>query len=320
MGVVAVFILLRISTIQDTIQVLRTMSYWMLGFAVAAQCLSYLSSGYQIKLIVYERQNFRWLIRGTLIYIAAESVGLAGGMASAMAATYYWVWREKGSPAQGVLSGVLPFIYNSASLITISIIGMIYLLIMHDLTGNQAVFYSAILAVLLLGFLVIIYFLFRRDRLEKLIFYSTEKLSRFRKRSYDLTNFMKSLDNFYDGIKVLSNGGWIRYGTGPALNILFDILTLYIFFLAAGFYIRPSILIAGYSLAFLFGRSTFFIPGGSGVIEAGMVAIYASLSVPSQIAVVAVFGYRFLSFWLPSILGLAVCCISGKVTGRWTSW
>ncbi len=39
------------------------------------------------------------------------------------------------------------------------------------------------------------------------------------------------------------------------------------------------------------------------MVEGGMVAIYSGLNVPLHVKVVAVLGYRFISFWLPSLLG-----------------
>jgi len=44
-------------------------------------------------------------------------------------------------------------------------------------------------------------------------------------------------------------------------------------------------------------------PGGVGVIEGSMVAMYESLKVPNDISVVVILGYRLFSFWLPSLLG-----------------
>jgi uncharacterized protein (TIRG00374 family) len=48
------------------------------------------------------------------------------------------------------------------------------------------------------------------------------------------------------------------------------------------------------------------ILGGVGVVEATMVALYHSLNIPSHIVVVVVLAYRFLSFWLPTLLGIVL--------------
>ena len=90
------------------------------------------------------------------------------------------------------------------------------------------------------------------------------------------------------------------------LNTGFDMLSLYFIFLAAGNTIDPIVLITGYSVSFLLRIAAFFIPGGVGVVESGMVAIYFSMGIPTSLSVVVILVYRLFSFWLPSIIGFAV--------------
>ena len=93
-------------------------------------------------------------------------------------------------------------------------------------------------------------------------------------------------------------------------------LTVYFLFIAAGHYVSIGILIAGYGLPFILGKMAFILPGGVGVIEAGMVAIYDSLLVPNPVSVVVILGYRLFSFWLPTLLGFAAAAyLSGKYPG-----
>jgi uncharacterized protein (TIRG00374 family) len=61
--------------------------------------------------------------------------------------------------------------------------------------------------------------------------------------------------------------------------------------------------ITGYGLPNLFGRMAFMIPGGVGLIESTMIAIYNSLGIEDAVSTVVMLSYRFLSFWLPTILG-----------------
>jgi hypothetical protein len=46
-----------------------------------------------------------------------------------------------------------------------------------------------------------------------------------------------------------------------------------------------------------------FLPGGIGIVEATMAALYHSLGVPADVMVVVILTYRFLSLWLPLLLG-----------------
>jgi uncharacterized protein (TIRG00374 family) len=63
---------------------------------------------------------------------------------------------------------------------------------------------------------------------------------------------------------------------------------------------------AGYGVSILLQRGVFIIPGGIGVIESGMVAIYTSLGIPGAISVVLILSYRLISFWIPILLGFAL--------------
>jgi uncharacterized protein (TIRG00374 family) len=92
---------------------------------------------------------------------------------------------------------------------------------------------------------------------------------------------------------------------GAIANIGFDMLTLYFLFVAAGYNVSLGILFAGYGLPFILGKMAFLFPGGVGVIEGSMVALYDSLKVPNAVSVVVILGYRLFSFWLPTLLGFA---------------
>lgn len=86
------------------------------------------------------------------------------------------------------------------------------------------------------------------------------------------------------------------------LSQVIDILTLYYLFLAFGFYIYPGILITAYAVGFLF-QFISITPSGVGVVEATMILVLTGMSVPVEIATIVVLGYRFITFWLPFVLG-----------------
>ena len=79
-------------------------------------------------------------------------------------------------------------------------------------------------------------------------------------------------------------------------------LTLYLLFAAAGHAVSPGILLVGYGLPLLLGKMS-FLPGGVGIVEGTMAALYDGLGVPDGVTVVVILTYRVLSFWLPTLLG-----------------
>ena len=91
---------------------------------------------------------------------------------------------------------------------------------------------------------------------------------------------------------------------------------LYFLFLAAGHPVNAAVLLTGYGLPLLFGRAAFILPGGVGIVEGSMAAIYTTLGVPDALSVVVVLGYRLISFWLPSLLGFLAVFILQRTKGR----
>ena len=77
-------------------------------------------------------------------------------------------------------------------------------------------------------------------------------------------------------------------------------------FIAAGNRVSFGVLLSGYGVPLLLGKMAFIIPGGVGVVESSMAALYTELGVSSTTKVVVVLGYRLVSFWIPSLAGFPI--------------
>jgi glycosyltransferase 2 family protein len=307
LGLAVHLLLPQIASLEDSISVVRSMSLWLVGLAVIAQVCSYLGSGYLLKVIVGLGQSRLSIGRGVLITLAATSIGLvAGGWVGAAAATYRWVEKREDTSQEAVLAGILPPLFNNILLVIVTFIGLVYLLIDYHLLCAQVIGYSLFLALVGLSMLVIVYGMQHQTTTETLVLRTVDRLMHLLRRAYDPASIRNAMENIYIGLAVLRNRGWIRPALGSGMNIGFDMLTLYFLFIAAGHTVNPGVLVAGYGLAFLLGKIAFLFPGGVGVIESGMTAVYSSLGTPNSISVVVILGYRLFSFWLPSLLGFAV--------------
>jgi uncharacterized protein (TIRG00374 family) len=89
-----------------------------------------------------------------------------------------------------------------------------------------------------------------------------------------------------------------------ALSAGFDIATLGLLFRAAQHPVSAATLLAGYALPQVVG-GILMLPGGVGALEATMIGIYATLGIPSDVGLTVVLSYRVISFWIPTLLGLA---------------
>ena len=112
---------------------------------------------------------------------------------------------------------------------------------------------------------------------------------------------------------LLRSGGWHEPLLGAVINVVFDAATLYVLFIAAGDRIGIAALLTGYSVALLLGKAA-LLPGGVGVVEASMLAIFTTLGVEHSAAIVAVLAYRLVSFWIPALIGLPLAAALQRAT------
>jgi hypothetical protein len=97
--------------------------------------------------------------------------------------------------------------------------------------------------------------------------------------------------------------GWKKPVLGVVMSYGFDIAALFFLFVAGNKLINPGVLLIGYGLPLLLGKAAFVIPGGVGIVEGTMVALYDKLGVPDAVSVIVVLAYRLISFWIPTIIG-----------------
>ena len=304
LGLAVHLILPQRVSLEHSYQVIQSMIIWAVIFALVAEFMSYLSSGYILKAIVRLSGGAFSLFKGTIIVLAAYSLGMvAGGLIGIAAATYRWMSKEGVAPQTAGFAGTLPGFLNSCVLFLVSLAGLVYLLVVHELSRIQAISYLFVF--LLLGALasLLVWGMGHRPWMKEFADRIVKKWSKLRHVPYrpETTKFfLNELFNDWDSLLV---GGWRGPLLGAILSVAFDMLTLYFLFIAANYPISPDKLLTGYGLPLLLGKMAFFIPGGIGVVESTMTSLYISLGVPSSVAVVVVLSYRLISFWLPLLLG-----------------
>jgi uncharacterized membrane protein YbhN (UPF0104 family) len=303
LGLAVHLILPQIATLEHSLQVIKGMTWWAVGLAAGAQVLSYLGSGVLLRAIVAMTGDRLSVVRSTLITTASYSIGLvAGGMVGSGAATYRWVHGSGVSAEGALLAGWLPALVYDGALLFVSVFGLLYLLIVHKLTLLQALSFGLILLILSLLAAAIVWGARHRPQLTNLATRLAGRWAALRRRPYDPAPTQASVGRLFNAWDRLGSGGWRGPALGAAINTVFDMLTLYLVFVAAGHRVSLAVLLAGYGLPLLLGKAP-LLPGGVGIVESTMVALYTGLGVPSAAAVVVVLIYRFFSFWLPSLLG-----------------
>lgn len=305
--VLAVKVLMpKVSSFKEIESVLRSMPLWLVGLAMISQIGSYIGSGYMLKSVMEEQKLQMSIGRGILVTMASASVGLVvGGTVGSAAATYHWASRSDNDRGKAIMAALLPTLYNAVILTFITVIGIAYLVFNHELSRIQVIAYGSALAIIIVAILLVVFGLKNHEKLGRVILKIAAKLNTRRKQKYDLHELESNISAFSNGVMRLRKKGLVKMGIGSFANILFDMLTLYIFFVASGHMVKPSVLIAGYTLAFLLTRAAIIVPGGVGITESSMAAVFASLGVQNHITIIVVIGYRLASFWFPSLIGFA---------------
>ncbi len=95
----------------------------------------------------------------------------------------------------------------------------------------------------------------------------------------------------------------------------FDIATLWAAFHAFGASPAAAVVVMAYFIGML--ANAIPLPGGIGAVEGGMIGSLIAFGVNGSTAIVAVLGYRAISFWLPTLPGIAAYVQLRRTVAQW---
>lgn len=304
LGLAVNLILPKMLDFGHAIDVLRAMTWWLVLAAFIAEVMVYLSYGFALDSVLKTQGEELGVIRAALIFIASYSVGVVAGGWVGSAATTYALFVDKGvKKSNALVAGLLPSMLANVPLILIAIAGILTLGLSGHLSQAQLIQYSVFILLLLIftfGYLLALVF---PKAAFKLVNWVLWNWNRIRKKEYDPANTQANLDRLFAAWRLMGKGRWWLPLVGTIGYYGFDVLMMYLIFRAAGYPIRAGVLFAGYGLPLLLAKMAFIIPGGVGVIETSMAALFSSLGVPDNIALVSILGYRLISFWIPILIG-----------------
>jgi uncharacterized membrane protein YbhN (UPF0104 family) len=262
--------------------VVRTMALRAFILSLVMQVFSYAGSGILLRSVIATTGQRLSVLFGAAITLAGSSVGLlTGGMVGNAAATSRWLRKRGIRPEGAALGGWLPALFNEGTLLVIGIIGLIQLLATHELSTAQAIGFSVTLAVLALASAVIVWGASHRERLTGFAVRVARWRASLLRMPFDPGSTAASVGRLYTAWDVLRRRWWRGPEAGAVLNMGFDMMTLYLLFIAAGHPVKPGVLLTGYGLPLMMGKIS-LLPGGLGV--------------PATVTVVVVIAYRLISF------------------------
>jgi glycosyltransferase 2 family protein len=306
LGLAVYFFLPRFAAMGHAFQVVSNLRIPFVALSFAAQLLSYLGSGYLLRTVVSLASKPISVVDGALVTAGANSVGtLGGGVLGTAGMAYVWLRRRGVNAGVAALAGWLPVFLNDTVLATVSLAGLIVIVRLKKSSGVLVAGFTLVFLILGAVLAALILCLVFREKLEPIAIAIAGFFARLRHKPPELAKIDAAVRHLLEGWDGLLRGGWRGPAVGAILNTGFDVLTLGFLFWAAGYRISLAVLVAGYGIPQLLGKLTVIL-GGIGIVEASMVGLYTLLGAPKPSAVVAVLGYRLFSFWIPTLVGIAL--------------
>jgi uncharacterized protein (TIRG00374 family) len=306
LGLAIHLILPQLGSLEESARVMRTLKPWAVALAVASELLSYVALGYMMKRIVGLTGQLLTLNRAFAVTLAAGSVGLiAGGLVGTGGSSFRWL-RDAGIRSEGaLLAGWLPTLLNAGTIAVFALFGMVELVLFQKLSTGVWIAFSLSLGALAAIAVALFWGSSHRELAKRRLARVHARGARLLRREPEPEKLMATVDRLFDAFHVLKKRGWKAPVAAAATGVVLDMGAMFFLFIAAGHPLTPGRLLAGYALPLLIGKVA-IIPGGIGVVEGTMVALYHGFGVPTATAVLVVLGYRVIAFWMPNLIGLTM--------------
>lgn len=197
----------------------------------------------------------------------------------------------------------------------LAVLTLIYAVLFLKLSFGMMVLLLISLMLLLIVFILILYtslnqrmgkkITLRLVRLVKKL--SRKKHNRLEERALD------ALNGFQKSIRILiKNRTVLIYGLPISFLIwLMEILRIYIVFSAFDVPISLELVAAVFIISTLVGIIP-LLPGGLGTVDGIMIVLYSVAGIPPSISAAATILERLISFWMTSLLGIAMLPYFGR--------
>lgn len=311
-GAAAFAALFFFSDVDELWAVMQRADGWLLTLPVLCMAASYvtMARSYQgISAAAGCPVPMLEMLKITFVANAVNYIVSTGGLSGFAVRMYYFT--RLGIPSQtAVLISLAQTFLTNLMLLAFLLLGFAYVIGTGQMQGSALVVTSILLALLIVAAILAGLLLFharlRRRTLFRLAQTAHWVLHRLLPhRAPPRTHIWRYQFNLNRGIGFLL--AQRRAMVGPvvyiALDWLFTILILYTAFVAVQYAIPITHVIVGFAVGIVLSFAS-LIPGGLGVMEGSMAAVFASMQVPFETAVVAVLIFRIAYYLLPLLLSL----------------
>jgi uncharacterized protein (TIRG00374 family) len=253
--------------------------------------------------------SFAEMLKITFVANSMNYLVATGGL-SGFAVRMYFFSRLGISSQTAVIVSLAQTFLTNVTLLAFVIVGFVYVFASHTLQGSALVATTVLLALAIVSAAVAALLLLHPGLRRRTLFWLAQTayglLHRLlAHRAPARTHIWRYQFNLNRGISFLLSRK--RQMLAPLLYIAADwlltIFILYTSFLAVRYPIEFAQVIVGFAVGIVLSFAS-LIPGGLGVMEGRMAAIFSSMGVPFETAVVAVLLFRVAYYLLPLLISL----------------
>lgn len=253
--------------------------------------------------------SFAEMLKITFVANSMNYLVATGGL-SGFAVRMYFFSRLGLSSQTAVIVSLAQTFLTNVTLLAFVIVGFAYVFASHTLEG-PALVATTILLVLAVSSAAVAALLLLHPRLRRRTLFWLSQTAYWvlhrvlAHRAPARTHIWRYQFNLNRGIAFLLSRK--RQMVAPLLYIIVDwfltILILYTSFLAVRYGVELAQVIVGFAVGIVLSFAS-LIPGGLGVMEGSMAAVFSSMDVPFETAVVAVLLFRVAYYLLPLLISL----------------
>lgn len=312
LGVVAFASIFLFTDFDELWEVLTHANPWLLSLPLLCMVASYLTmarSYQQISIAAGCPVPLVEMLKITFVANSMNYLVSTGGLSGFAVRMYFFT--RLGIPSQtAVIISLAQTFLTNCMLLLFLLGGFAYVFTSRTLTGSALVVTLVMLVIFILA-AILAALLLLHARLRRRTLFRTAQAAHWvlhrvtPNRAPPRTHIWRYQFNLNRGIGFLLARR--RAMVGPvvyiALDWLLTILILHTAFVAVRYDIAFSQVIVGFAVGIVLSFAS-LIPGGLGVMEGSMAAVFASMGVPFETAVVAVLIFRIVYYLLPLLISL----------------
>jgi uncharacterized protein (TIRG00374 family) len=254
---------------------------------------------------------FRAWARITLVSNTANYLVTTAGL-SGFAVRMYLLAQRGVRPGRAVLISLVQTFLTNLTLLAFILLGFATLVARHYLPEGTLIGASVVLATLSATLLYAAVLVLHRDLRRRTLFVVADRMHRVLRRlsprwtpgRLKLWRFQHNLNEGFDFLlsrkdRIIAPTAWIT------LDWVLTLAILWAAFRAVGHPVPVGIVIVGFAVGICVSLAS-LVPGGLGIMESSMTAVFVSLGVPLEPSVVAVLIFRLVYYVLPLCVSLFV--------------